>query len=398
MNKKLIVTAALVGGLAFGIAAPAHAADAGCSTDRILVTAEVPGSPAVYGDAPVITPAMEAWVQRVLVSPAVAQVSHVVHHPAVYAARTVIDQPAVEAVPAVDEVSRIVHHAEATKTFRHEAGTTTVHHEAVTTTVQHDAVTRTDYTRYSWTGGGSGPRNGDTPLTSPRNWQANNKKYDGSATGVVHKGNGNGSYFYWAATEVVTAPAWQETVTVTPAWDETVTVSEAWVEAIVTPAWDEKIIEVAAQPGTPGQAEVSHIEYDLVRDAYDETVIDVEAQEAVYADIEHAATDAVLGEPELLTAEIPAQPAVYTEVETCATAPVDPAPVDAGVAAPGPLPLSEDAAYAATVAAPAALALTGGGVAPILPIGAGVLIAGGLAALFARRARRDQGARASQND
>lgn len=397
MQKKFFITAALVGGLAFGIAAPAQAAQAICTVDSVLVTAAVEGSPAVYGEASVITPARAPWVERVLVSAAVAEVSRVVHHPAVYTERVVIDSAYVPAVAAVEEVSHIVRHPAVTSTVHHPAVTTMVHHPAVTSTVHHPAVTTTDYTRYSWTGGGRGPQSGDTPLTSPRNWQANGKKYDGSATGMVHQGNGNGngSYFYWTASEIVTTPAWDETVTTAAAWDETVTTAAAWDETIVTPAWDEKVIDVPARPGTPAQPEVSHIERDLVSEARDETVIDVEARDAVYEDIHHDAQPPVYGERELISEAVPAQPAVYVDVENCATVPDAeipsstteiPAPTT-DIPAPTALPLTDAAGVSAAVSGPRALALTGGGVAPIVPIGAGLLVAGGLATLLLRRRR-----------
>lgn len=390
MRKNIFITAALVGGLAFGIAAPAQAADATCTFESVLVSAAVEGSPAVYGEASVLIPARAPWVERVLVSAAVAEVSHVVQHLAEYRERVVVDSPAVPAVPAVDEVSHIVRHPAVSTVVHHAAVTTVVHHDAVTSTVHHPAVTTTDYTRYSWVGGKRGPQSGETPFTAPRNWQANGKKYDGSATGVVHQGNGNGSYFYWASAEVVSSPAWDETVTVSPAWDETVTVSPAWDETVVTPGGDEKVIDVAARPGTPAQPEVSHVERDLVREAYEETVIDVEARDAVYEDVEHPAEDAVYGERELIAEAVPAVPAVYTQVENC-TEVVDvevPTALPlADATAPTALPLTDTAQAAGSGAMPAALALTGGGVSPLVPVGAGVLVAGGLAALLLRRRR-----------
>ena len=473
MLTKTIATAALAGGLAFGIGLPAQAAQAApaestCTISHTLVSPAVAGQPAVYGPAPLITPARAAWVERLLVTPAVAEVSHVVHHDAQYAERVVVDQPYVPAVAPVAEVSHVVHHAAETTTVHHDAVTTTVphaavtttvhhdavtkvvthdavtkvvhhdavttpvhhdavtkvvhhdavtkvvHHDAVTKTVHHDAVTHTAYTRYSWVGGGRGPVRGDTPVTQPSHWKADNKKYDGSDTGVVlHQGEGNGSYFYWATSvvvdkaaydeqvvvtpaydeTVVVTPAYDETVVVTPAYDETVVVTPAWDETVVvtpaydeqvvvTPAWDETVVDVAAQPGSPEQPEVSHVEYDLVTPAWDETVVDVPASDAVYVDVEHPAEAAVYGEPELISAAIPAQPAVYEDVQHCtivdAESPADPKPAHPTAV------LAESPANAE----PAGLAETGGSINPVVPVGAGALIVGGIVALLLRRPRR----------
>ena len=390
MLTKTIVTAALAGGLAFGIAAPAQAAPAlACSMDRVLVSPAVEAKPAVYGDAPLLTPAQDAWIERVLVSPAVDEVSRIVRHDAVYVSRIVIDRPFVAAVPPLDEVSHVVRHPAVTRTVHHEAVTTQVVHEAVTKVVHHEAVTRTEHTRYSWVGGGKGPSEGSTPETSPRDWNADNKKYDGSTTGVVlQQGQGNGSYFYWTARQVVDRAAFDETVVVTPAWTETVIVTPAWDEQIVTPAWDEKVVVVEARPGTPEQAEISHVEYDLVSEAWDEKVVDAAAQEAVYADVVHAAQPAVFGEPALISAAVAAAPAVYEEIENCV-------PVAETVPLPDELPLTSDGvtgpAVLSNAAVPTELALTGGGVAPILPIAAGALVAAGAVAIGAtRRVRRDE--------
>lgn len=463
MSAKTLVTVVLTGGLAFGIGVPAYAAQDGvptCTTQRVLVSPAVEGTPAVYGEAPLITPAQAAWIERVLVSPAVEEVSHVVHHDAQYAERTVIDQPYVPAVPAVDEVSHLVHHEAVTgtvhheavtkvvpheavtKTVRHDAVTKTVHHEAVTNVVHHDAVTKTvhhdavtktvhheavthtEYTRYSWVGGGRGPQAGDTPATQPSHWNADNKKYDGSATGVVlHQGQGNGSYFYWTAVVVTDKAAWDETVTVKPAWDETVTVSEAWDEkvvtpawdetvvvtpawdetivvtpaweetvvvtpawdetVVVTPAWDEKVIDVPAQPGTPEQPEISHVERVLVAEAWDEKVVDVAAQDAVYADVEHPAEPAVYGEAELISPAIPARDAVYDDEKICTIVSAE-GPTSAGTGAQPTAVLSEGPESTGE----ASLAQTGGSISPAVPLGAGALIAGGIAALLLRRRTR----------
>jgi len=395
MSAKTLVTVVLTGGLAFGIGLPAHAAEAPqptCTTERVLVSEAVAGAPAVYGDAPLLSPAHAAWIERVLVSPAVAEVSHVVHHDAQYAERVVVDRPYVAATPAVAEVSHTVHHDAVTKTVHHEAVTKTVHQDAVTKTVHHDAVTRTDRTRYSWVGGGKGPSDGgDTPLTQPSHWNADNKKYDGSPTRVVlHQGNGNGSYFYWAETEVVVTAAWDEDVVVTPARDEQVVVAPAWDEdVVVTPAWDEKVVDVAAQPGMPEQPEVSHVEHDLVREAWDETVVDVAAQDAVYADVEHPAEDAVYGERPLVSAAVDPQAAVYTTEEICTIISAE-GPSSGGeeTSAQPTAVLAEGPEGARHGAAPAALAQTGGGVAPVVPLGAGALVAGGIAALLLRRRAR----------
>lgn len=367
MLTKSIVTAVVAGGLAFGIAVPAQAAQAECTVNSVLVSAAVAEQPAVYGDAPLITPAQEAWIESVLVTPAVPEMSHVVHHDAVYEPRTVVTQPFVAAVPAVDEVSHVVHH---------EAVVEVVHHDAVTEVVHHEAVTHTEYTRYSWTGGKRGPGEGNTPATSPRDWNADKKKYDGSKTGVVlQQGNGNGSYFYWGERQVVDKKAWDETVVVTEAWDEKVVVSEAW---------DEKVIDVEARPATPAQEEISHIEYDLVSEAWDETIVDAEAQDAVYIDVEHPAEAAVYGEPALLSPAVPAQDAVFEDVEECVAS-----EGPTGVVAPAELPLAGEGDNRAVAAsAPAELALTGGGINPIVPIGAGALIVGGLVALMGRRRTR----------
>lgn len=397
MNARIIVAAALAGGLAFGIAAPAQAASSVCSVERVLVSAAVAGTPAVYGEASVVTPAVAAWVERALVSPAVAEQSHVVHHDAQYAERLVIDQEYAPAVPAVEEVSHVVSHPAVTKTVRHAAVTETVKRDAETTTVYHPAVTTTDYTRYSWVGGGSGPQSGNTPLTSPRDWQANGKKYDGSPTDVVQQGNGKASYFFWAAVEVVTEKAWDEIVTVTPASEQTITVSEAWDETVVvTEAWDEKIVDVAAQSALPAREQVSHTEYDLVAEAWDETVVDVEARDAVYREIAHPAQEAILGERPLIAEAIPTQDAVYEEATTCskesgAVEEVEPRVVSAGDITP-----SDSAVLASTETGspvPDALALTGGGIAPVVPLSASALILGGLAMLVLRR----RGGRATQD-
>jgi hypothetical protein len=438
MLTKTIATAALAGGLAFGIGVPAQAAQAQsvCVTDHVLVSAAVDAKAAVYGDAPLLSPASEAWIERVLVSPAVDEVSHIVRHDAQYVTRRVVDQPYVHAIAAVDAVSHVVHHDAITETVHHDAVTKPVHHEAVTKTVHHDAVTKvvhhdavtkvvhhdavtktvhhdaqthTEYTRYSWVGGGRGPSQGDTPTTKPSHWNADKKKYDGSETGVVlHQGQGNGSYFYWDEHEVVDAKAWDETVVVTPAWDEKVVVTPAWDEKVVvtpawdekvvvtpawdenvvvtaawdeaivvTPAWDETVIDVEGEPAVAEQPEVAHDEQDLVTEAWDEKVIDVEAAEAVFLDIEHPAQAAVYGEPALVSAAVDAQPAVYEDVEDCGV-----------VSADGPAPASGAQAEAGEAdAMPAALALTGGGVNPLLPIGAGALIVGGLIAVLRRRRR-----------
>ena len=407
MLTKTIVTVALAGGLAFGIAVPAQAASAlECSMERVLVSPQVEAEPAVYGPGPLLTPAQEAWIERVLVSPAVAEVSRIVHHEAVYAPRIVIDRPFLAAVPAVEEVSHIVRHPAVAQTVHHEAVTKQVPRDAVTKVVKHEAVIRTEHTRYSWVGGGKGPAAGNTPETSPQDWNADNKKYDGSTTGVVlQQGKGNGSYFYWAAREVVEQAAFDEIVVVTPASTETVVVTPAWDENIVTPAWEEKIIVVEGRPGTPEQAEISHVEYDLVSEAWDEKVVDVPAQDAVYADVVRPAQPAVFGEPVLISAAVAAVPAVYEDVETCApiaTPAVAPAVV-APVVAPAPLPielpltsdgpaesagLSNAAAFAGV---PAELALTGGGIAPFLPVAAGALVvAGGVALMATRRSRRGE--------
>ena len=417
MIIKTIVGAALAGGLSFGIGLPAQAVDAACSLERTLVSPAVAAQPAVYGEAPLLTPARDAWTERVLVSPAVEEVSRIVRHPAQYAERTVIDQPYVAAVAPVDEVSHIVHHPAVTTVVHHPAVTTVVHHAAVTRTVHHPAVTTTDYVRYSWVGAGT-PAAGDTPLTHPGNWSANNKKYDGSPTGVLlHKGNGNGSYFYWVVEQVVEQAAWDETVIDVAAWDETV---------VVTPAWDEKVIDVAAQPGTPEQPEISHIEYDLVREAYDEVVIDTSAREAVYMDVEHEAQDAVYGEPVLITPAVPGRDAVYEETLVCdddtnlverpgqpdtesktpeTTGPNTSGTVGGGTSITGTsitgtsttgtsttggnVPAASGAGanhVAATGPQPAALAYTGGTVDVVVPIAAGALLAlGGVALLAGRR-------------
>ena len=408
MSAKTLAAVVLAGGLAFGIGMPAHAADAvqeNCTTERVLVSPALQGTPAVYGDAPLITPEQAAWIERVLVSPAVEEVSHIVHHPAQYAERVVIDQPYVPATPAVEEVSYIVHHPAVTETVHHPAQTEIVHHEAVTKVVRHpavteivhhDAVTHTEYQRYSWVGGGSGPSAGDTPLTQPSHWNANNKKYDGSATGIVHQGNGNGSYFFWTAVEVVDKPAWDETITVTPARDEVVIVTPAWDETVTIPArdevvvvkeaWDEKVVYTPARPGTPEQPEISHIEYDLISEAWDELVIDVPGQDAVYAEIEHPATPAVYGERPLISPAIAEQPALYEDQEVCtiisAEGPETPQSPESSSPAQPTAVLSEGANTAV-------LAQTGGGVAPAVPLIAGALVAGGAGALLlSRRARR----------
>lgn len=406
MSAKTLATVVLAGGLAFGIGMPAHAAETAqetCTTQRVLVSPAVESKPAVYGEAPLITPAKAAWTERILVSPAVAEVSHVVHHEAQYAEHLVIDQPYAPAVPGVDEVSYIVHHKAVTKTVHHDADTKVVHHDAVTKvvhhdavtkTVHHDAVTHTEYKRYSWTGGGKGPSDGDTPLTQPSHWNGDNKKYDGSDTGVVlHQGQGNGSYFFWTANVVVDKAAWDETVVVKNAWDETVVVTPAWDEKVTTPAWDEtvvvkeawdeKVVYTPAQPGTPEQPEISHIEYELLSEAYDETIIDVPAQDAVYADVEHPAEAAVYGEPELISAETPGQDAVYKDEEVCTIISAE-GPTEPGQPESQPTAVLSEGAGHGT----ATLAQTGGGVAPLVPVGAGVLVVGGVAALLLRRRRR----------
>lgn len=286
MKKKLIITSVVAGGLAFGIAVPAQAAQAGCAVEHRLVSAAVAESPAVWADATVIAPAQAAWSEQVLVSAAVAEESRTVNHSAVYAERTVVDRAFVAGTAAVAEVSRTVHHDAVLTTVSHPAVTSVVNHPAVTSVVNHPAVTATDYTRYSWVGGRGGPQAGETPAGAPSSWQANGKKYDGSPVGSVQQGNGNGSYFYWTANEVVTSAAWDETVVVTAAWDETVTVSSAWTETVIaTPAWDETIIDVVAQAAVPAQDEISHVEYDLVAPAWEEKVVDVAGSDAVWATV-----------------------------------------------------------------------------------------------------------------
>lgn len=66
-------------------------------------------------------------------------------------------------------------------------------------------VSHVEYLRYTYNPKGD-PQT-STPLTDPGKWQVDHKKYDGSEVGVVlHKGNGNGSYFYWTATTVIDIP------------------------------------------------------------------------------------------------------------------------------------------------------------------------------------------------
>jgi len=67
------------------------------------------------------------------------------------------------------------------------------------------------FARYSYNPHGD-PVN-STPLTDPSHWQLDHKPYDGSPTGVlIHQGNGNGSYFFWAPT----APCPDETESPSP--------------------------------------------------------------------------------------------------------------------------------------------------------------------------------------
>jgi hypothetical protein len=257
-----IITATVAGGLALGM--PAHTAAASCTTERTLVSAAVPGTAAVYGERPLILPAEDPWIERILVSDAVEEVSHVVHHEAVYAERIVIDQPYIAPTPAVEEVSHLVHH------------------------------------------------------------------------------------------DAVTDP-----------YDETIVLQEAW---------DEKVVDVEAQPGTPGQEEISHVEYDLVSEAWDEKIVDVEAQDAVWLEFEYPGNPDIYGDPELIAAAVPAKDAVYTDIETCAA--VSP---DAPVLAHEPYVAAQGSG---------SLAETGTELPVAIPVGAGaLLVAGGLIALFARRRR-----------
>ncbi|MBN9154831.1 MAG: hypothetical protein J0J05_12690 [Microbacterium sp.] len=461
MLTKTIATAALAGGLAFGIGLPAQAAQAApaestCTISHTLVSPAVAGQPAVYGPAPLITPARAAWVERLLVTPAVAEVSHVVHHDAQYAERVVVDQPYVPAVAPVAEVSHVVHHDAETTTVHHDAVTTTVphaavtttvhhdavtnvvhhdavtkvvhhdavttpvhhdavtkvvhhdavtkvvhhdavtkvvHHDAVTKTVHHDAVTHTAYTRYSWVGGGRGPALGDTPVTQPSHWNADNKKYDGSDTGVVlHNGAGNGSYFYWAASvvvdkaaydeQVVVTAAYDETVVVTPAYDETVVVTPAYDETVVvTPAYDEQVVvypaydqtvvvtpawdETVVTPGwdetvvvTPAWDETVVVtpawdETVVVTPAWDETVVDVPAQPGSpeQPEVSHVEYDLVTPAWDETVVDVPASDAVYVDVEHPAEAAVYGEPELISAAIPAQPAVYEDVQHCTIVEA-----------------------------------------------
>lgn len=129
----------------------------------------------------------------------------------------------VEGVPAVEEVSHIVHHDEVTHV---------VHHEAVTHTVHHEAVTHTEW-KYAKHGG------------EGFKWLTNDDfKY------VDKDDNG---YDKWWDVPIYKYPFYERTqntreVVDVEAYDEVVVDTEAYDETVVdTEAWDEKVIDTPAQ-------------------------------------------------------------------------------------------------------------------------------------------------------
>lgn len=79
---------------------------------------------------------------------------------------------------------------------------------------------------------------------------------------------------------------------------------------------------------------------------------------------------------------------MYTDVESCQEAPVSEVPMELPLS-DGTAPAEQGAASGVgSTAIPASLALTGGGVAPVVPLGAAALILGGVVALVARRRNR----------
>lgn len=129
--------------------------------------------------------------------------------PAVTHQETIIDTPAVPAVPPIDAIPAVTH---------------VVHHDAITHIVHHDAVTHIVVVV-------------DVPAIDI---PAVPGVHIPAVPAVTHN------------EVVVDVAAYDETVIDTPAWDETV---------IDAPAYDETVIDSPAQPAVPGTDAVTHTEY-----------------------------------------------------------------------------------------------------------------------------------------